>query len=755
MDLQNRLGNCGDPETDASFRPVLLDPSKQRQDLERLLESGQVHRVRDTIDDQHTELVDLRRPSQRLSPPDLAALVREHLGGTPQHLYGTWAYYPWRRELVHVLAADEFREVRGDRNRERITRDEQASLRKRTIGIVGLSVGGAIALSLAQEGVGGRFRIADFDALSLSNLNRLRSSVADLGLNKAVLAARAMYELDPYLDVDVYAGGLDDASVARFFEEAGRLDLVVEECDDIRMKLAVRERARAQGIPVLMWTGEGLLDIERFDREPERPILHGLLGTMRSEDVRRLPPPAMIPIVLAVVGAETVSARAAASGLQVGQTVKAQAQLASMVILGGGVVTDVARRIFLDELHDSGRFLVRPDVVRDGGGTLAAGAPPPEPTDISPDAKALVAVPPRPSRTGVVDRDAVRFVVGHAILAPSGHNAQPWAFRFGADGTLLCRYDRAHAMPMIDFGDRGAFLAFGAMLENLTIAARAIGLEPAIATFPDKNDQDVIASVSFTPRAVEETKQLELIRQRITNRKLGDGVAPPADLLSSLTAMAEASGGRLQIVTDTARRTDLGRLVGVAERIAMLNPRSHPEMMGGMRLTRTAVESTRDGLDAWAAEADPIARAGMKIMMRGDVAAMMRKMGVTTMLEQRPAILLKEASAAGLLSVRGAAPLTFVASGRLIQQLWLTAQEKGYYLHPMTILPSFFARLENGGDGFAEDEARDLAAARTRFDQVFERRAGESEVFLFRMFRADAPTARSLRRPVDSVLTLG
>ena len=30
----------------------------------------------------------------------------------------------------------------------------------------------------------------------------------------------------------------------------------------------------------------GLLDIERFDREPHRPLLHGLLG---DADPRRLP----------------------------------------------------------------------------------------------------------------------------------------------------------------------------------------------------------------------------------------------------------------------------------------------------------------------------------------------------------------------------------------------------------------------------------------------------------------------------------
>ena len=54
------------------------------------------------------------------------------------------------------------------------------------------------------------------------------------------------------------------------------LDLVIEECDSLDMKVRVREEARARGIPVLMETSDrGLFDVERFDVEPERPLFHG------------------------------------------------------------------------------------------------------------------------------------------------------------------------------------------------------------------------------------------------------------------------------------------------------------------------------------------------------------------------------------------------------------------------------------------------------------------------------------------------
>jgi tRNA A37 threonylcarbamoyladenosine dehydratase len=54
-------------------------------------------------------------------------------------------------------------------------------VRKR-IGVVGLSVGQSVALTLALERSFGELRLADFDRLDLSNLNRIRAGVHDLNL---------------------------------------------------------------------------------------------------------------------------------------------------------------------------------------------------------------------------------------------------------------------------------------------------------------------------------------------------------------------------------------------------------------------------------------------------------------------------------------------------------------------------------------------------------------------------------------------
>ena len=345
-----------------AFRPRLLrfDDPQASAALEDLLASGQVLAVHDRLEEQLTELVTARRPQLRTDPEATRRAADAVLGGVPAWRFGTWAWYPWSGRLVHLLPRELYRQVRLDRNRDKITREDQAGLLERRIGVIGLSVGNCAALTLAMEGVAGAFRLADFDRVGLSNLNRLRTTVADLGVDKTVVAARQLYEIDPYLDVEIYPQGLTEQTIESFFavDDVGRgLDLLVEECDTPWVKVAAREHARRAGVPVLMDTNDrGLLDVERFDHEPDRPLLHGRLDGVASDDLRQLTPQAAVDLLLRMVDGDAISPVMVAAIGQIGLTLSSWPQLASGVMLGGALVTDTARRILLGHPVASGRY---------------------------------------------------------------------------------------------------------------------------------------------------------------------------------------------------------------------------------------------------------------------------------------------------------------------------------------------------------------------------------------------------------------
>ena len=141
---------------------------------------------------------------------------------------------------MRLLGPRAFTDLRLDRNHNKVTREEQARLRTLSIGVVGVSAGHSIAHMLAMEGLAGELRLADFDTIELTNLNRIPGSVLDLGVNKAVVAARRIAEIDPYLRVVVEPNGINHENVGRFLDG---LDLVIEECDSLDIKFLVREAA--------------------------------------------------------------------------------------------------------------------------------------------------------------------------------------------------------------------------------------------------------------------------------------------------------------------------------------------------------------------------------------------------------------------------------------------------------------------------------------------------------------------------------
>ena len=319
--------------------------------------------VLDTRNRAHRQIVDQVRRDPTLLLVDRLASQREELAALlppcPVELTAEpprQVFYPWRNTMISVLGPEGFARLRLDRNRNRITNAEQLRLRCQQVGVVGLSVGHSVAHTIAMEGIVGELRLADFDTIEVSNLNRIPASLLDVGVNKAVVAARRIAEIDPYLDVRVFTEGVTVENVEDFVEG---LDVLVDECDSIAVKVLLREVARAKGVPVLMETSDrGLVDVERFDLEPQRPLFHGLLGELSAEQVAALPPEAQLGLVLKIVDASEASARGAASLAEIGLTLSTWPQLGGDVTLGAASMTAAIRRLGRGEPLGSGRIRV-------------------------------------------------------------------------------------------------------------------------------------------------------------------------------------------------------------------------------------------------------------------------------------------------------------------------------------------------------------------------------------------------------------
>jgi molybdopterin/thiamine biosynthesis adenylyltransferase len=662
-----------------------------------------------------------REEARKLLPPRDPELVAEPC---------RWAYYPWRRTVVAVLAPRAFRAVRLDRNRNMITAEEQARLGTLRIGVAGLSVGHVIAHTLAAQGMCGELRLADFDGLELSNLNRVPATVFDLGVNKAELAARRIAELDPYLPVRVMTAGLTVDTVDEFLDG---LDIVVEECDSLDMKALVREGARRRRIPVLMETSNcGLLDVERFDLEPERPILHGLFGDLDPARLAGMSNREKVPYMLRFLEADKLSARLAASAVEIDRQLSTWPQLAGDVVLGATAIAEAVRRIGLGENLQSGR--TRIDFNRrlnqlDQPELNANHSPPEQYSD-----------PVLPGPSGIVTAAAMR--------APSGGNAQPWHIETARD-TVTIRLAPQHT-SMMDVGFRGSAVALGAALFNARVAAASQQLLGPTHLLEDADGTPLQATLELRPGADPDLAGLyQQMLARETNRRLGEPRPIAGETIELLAAAARREGGQLQLLSERGDIDQAATIFAAADRIRYLTPGLHSQMVSELRWPDDRFPDT--GIDVNSLELEAGDLAVLDILRRPDVMNHLAQWNGGGALGADTRRRMLTSSAIAVISVTGGALTDYARGGAAVEAVWIAAQEWGLAVQPYS--PVFlYARDKNDLTELSVSFAEELGDLQQRFRKLV-LTADAWPALVLRLAFSDPASVRS-RRSLDRVRLL-
>lgn len=274
-----------------------------------------------------------------------------------------WIYFPWAKTVVHTVAEDDYLELRTGRNRNIISKEEQSNLREMRVGIVGLSIGSIILSTLVRIGGPKAIKLADFDTIEITNLNRMDADLLSYGDRKIAVAAKRAWAVDPFADLKLWEDGVADETLETFIIGDPALQVFIDEMDSLNYKVKARMICRRHRIPVLMATNIGdrvMIDIERFDEEPDRPLFHGRMD-IDPESVASLPYAAWVREAKRIVGEEFLTDPLKATLGELGKTVSAIPQLGSTTAVGGAGVGYALRRIANGQEMPSGRYIISVD----------------------------------------------------------------------------------------------------------------------------------------------------------------------------------------------------------------------------------------------------------------------------------------------------------------------------------------------------------------------------------------------------------
>lgn len=311
-------------------------------------------RIVDSIASATRELFFIEHPRVRKDDPEL----RQKLSAftRAKKIKSVWVYYPWLKVAVRMPREDIYFKLRTASNRNLITEKEQKAYRKAVVGIAGLSVGSAAAGALTLTGGPKVLKIADADVIETTNLNRIRAKLPDIGANKADVAARNIWELDPFMDIRLFREGLTEKNLHSFLTAKPKLDIFVDEMDDIAMKIETRLLCRTLRIPVLMATDNGdgaILDVERYDRDQKLPLFHGRVGTKPPRHIEKKDGPRW---AAKIIDPAYLTERQQDSLLGIGKTLAGVAQLGTAASIAGAAIAFAVRRIANKQPLPSGRY---------------------------------------------------------------------------------------------------------------------------------------------------------------------------------------------------------------------------------------------------------------------------------------------------------------------------------------------------------------------------------------------------------------
>ena len=353
----------------AESKPTIFNLSTREdgKTLQSLIEKQNIQHVVDDFNEQLRELFQVQNPTL-VYTSDFETYFQKFLNlensKTPFIEQGRWAYFPWNSTISHILPEQEFFAVRTARNRNLINIEEQKIFYDAVIGIGGLSVGNSVALAIVLQGGARHIKLADHDRLALSNTNRVRADVANLGLAKVLVTARQIYLLNPYAHVEVFPDGLNEKNIQTFVNGPPKLDLIIDELDNLAIKYLIREQAKRYKVPVLMGADNGdnaVIDIERYDQDLDLPFFHGRIGETTYEKLAELDKFGIGKTITQHIGPENVTERMQESLLEMGKTIVSWPQLGGAALINGSAIAYCARKILTNEPLENNRALISLD----------------------------------------------------------------------------------------------------------------------------------------------------------------------------------------------------------------------------------------------------------------------------------------------------------------------------------------------------------------------------------------------------------
>ena len=351
----------------------------------------------------------------------------------------------------------------------------------------------------------------------------------------------------------------------------------------------------------------------------------------------------------------------------------------------------------------------------------------------------------------MISRETIIKILEAGAQAPSGSNSQPWRFDVaGETVSVFMLPEKDH--PVLNARHGGTLIANGALLENITIAAKHEGFDAHIELFPEKRrEPNFLARVTFRNGNKSSDQSLfDAIWRRATNRKPYETGRMDGMMEGEFRTIPESVGAPDIAVRwiDTRKEIEmLARAASVNEVVMFGNAKLRRLFFDELVWTADEERARGGGLYLPTMELAPQQQSGLKLFRNRFLGTVLAALGIPGKIAAENAANYARCAAYGGV-LCGTEDRDFAHAGRIIERAWLTATSLGLSFHLQTGVNFLWLAAKDGTavlspkETVAVNDAYETIRATVSADQLF-------VPALFRIGWGGEPSARSIKRKPD------
>jgi hypothetical protein len=266
-----------------------------------------------------------------------------------------------------------------------------------------------------------------------------------------------------------------------------------------------------------------------------------------------------------------------------------------------------------------------------------------------------------------------------ALLAPSGHNTQPWLIKYIDQYHWIVANDPTRWLKAVDPTQRETILSIGAFIQNIEYAAASLGYQCTFTILAISNQNEDLAEVRLTPMIGGQKFDEEKIRQR---RTLCSGFQDKPIEGRDIDHITGNNKDRyIFIAPNTENFREINALTIAANKQQTWREDAQEELSNWIRFSNRDVRKSNDGLTTASMEIEGASGWVVRnfYTRKTTLSKSFRKQSLTKIKEQ-----VDHSGGWLLLTTPSTDTASLLDTGRWLQRMLVKIKEKNIAIHPMT-----------------------------------------------------------------------